>query len=77
MEKRKYDVYRVEEYDDGAGNIQKTRHYVGSTYAVSADKARVNVEYRLNGKAVYGGSTVYDMPYDSGVEIYYEAEEAV
>ena len=75
MEKHTYEVYRVHEYDDGLGHITKKREYVGRTQAVSAAKARCNVEFRLRGKAMYGGSALYDMGSDSAVEVYYEAEE--
>ena len=77
MGKRHFNVYRVFEFDDGIGNISRRRELVGDTWAVSPAKARANVEYRLRGKSVYGGSTVYDMGADSALEIYYEAEEAV
>ena len=77
MEKRKYNVYRVREYTDGFGTVTRTREFVGHTFAVSAAKARVNMEYRLRGKAIYGGSNVYEMGCDTAMEVFYEAEEAV
>lgn len=71
----KYRVYRVTDYMVNDGTIQKRRELAGETWAVSPDKARVNVEYRTRGKALYGGSEFKDIGYDEGVETYYEAEE--
>ena len=44
--------------------------------AVSPAKARVNVEYRLRGKAQYCGYDIYDTGWESSVKVFYEAEEA-
>ena len=70
-----YKVYRVEEfYDSATGQWHKDRYYAGSTYAVSEAKARVNVEYRENGKALYEGGSLYDLGQDNACEIHYETE---
>ena len=76
MNKRKYIVFRVREYDDGVGHISRIREKVGETFAVSPAKARANDEFRIHGKSVYDGSFLFDTGADSSLEIYYEAEEA-
>lgn len=75
MEKRLFKVYRVCIYDNGEGGLSTRRTYVGDTRAVSEGKARVNVERRIHGKALYGGMIVKDMGHDCSITIYYEAEE--
>ena len=75
-EKRKFDVYMVREYTDIYGIKTQQRVFAGSTWAVSKAKARVNVEYRHRGKALYCGYDLYDMGRDTALEIRYEAEEA-
>lgn len=72
-----FNVYRVEEfYDPTTGQWHEDRYFAGQTRAVSEDKARVNVEYRENGKALYGGSSFHDLGHDSACEIHYEAKRA-
>lgn len=73
--KRPYAVYRVIKYGDGLGNERTERTFVGRTYAVSAAKARVNVEYRERGKALYGRYAEEDLGGDAWISIEYEAEE--
>ena len=75
-EKRKYNVYLVREYTDVYGQTTSQRVLAGTTWAVSKAKARVNVEYRDRGKALYCGYDLYDMGQDTALEIRYEAEEA-
>jgi hypothetical protein len=77
MEKRHFNVYQVCTYDNGEGGMSTRRTFVGDTWAVSESKARVNVEYRLRGKALYGGMAVNDMGHECSETIYYEAEEVV
>ena len=69
-------VYRIEEHVCPGGNTVIRRDYVGETWAVSAAKARVNVEYRLRGKAQYCGYDLVDLGADQAIRIRYEAEEA-
>lgn len=72
-----FNVYRVEDfYDPTTGQWHEDRYFAGQTRAVSEDKARVNVEYRENGKALYDGSSSYDLGHDSACEIHYEAKRA-
>ena len=72
-----YNVYRVEEfYDSATGQWQEDRFFAGSTRAVSEAKARVNVEFRDNGKALYGGGSLHDLGQDNAYEIHYEAKRA-
>ena len=72
-----YNVYRVEEfYDSATGQWQEDRFFAGSTRAVSEAKARANVEFRDNGKALYGGSSLHDLGQDNAYEIHYEAKRA-
>ena len=74
--KRPFDVYAVEEFGNGNGTVTRRRKLAGTTWAVSADKARANVEYRNRGKAIYGGEDEYDLGGDSYYRVWYEAEEA-
>lgn len=72
-----YNVYRVEEfYDSATGQWQEDRFFAGSTRAVSEAKARVNVEFRDNGKALYGGGSLHDIGQDNAYEIHYETKRA-
>lgn len=73
--KQKYNVYEVVEcYDPWDGKWRVVhRALAGTTWAVSEAKARVNVEYRRNGKAMYGGGYVRDIGGDNAYEVYYEA----
>ena len=75
-EKRKYNVYKISEYTDIYGQTTQQKDFVGSTWAVSKAKARVNVEYRQRGKAQYCGYDLYDMGQDTALLVRYEAEEA-
>ena len=72
-EKMPYVGFRVEEWYDEKGMLKQKRTYVGETWAVSEAKARVNVEYRDRGKALYGGSQVTEL-FGIDKEIYYEVE---
>ena len=75
-QKKLYNVYQIREYTDSWGHVTRERKLVGKTMAVSQAKARVNVEYRLRGKAQYCGYDIYDTGWESCVKVFYEAEEA-
>ena len=71
---RKYNVYRVETWFNEFGEREERKTFAGSTWAVSEAKARVNVEYRLHGKALYGGGRDYDLGHDTSYSEEYRAE---
>lgn len=74
--KEKYNVYRVVSvYDPFDAAWHDKRTFAGTTWAVSEDKARVNVEYRTRGKALYGGTMSHETGGDGSptYEIHYEA----
>ncbi len=73
--KQKYNVYKVEQYYDSLdGSTHVIRRVLaGTTWAVSEAKARVNVEFRQRGKAMYGGGYVQDVGGDNAYEVFYEA----
>ena len=75
-EKQKFNVYQIREYTDIYGLKTRQRALAGTTWAVSKAKARVNVEYRLRGKALYCGHDIFDLGQDTAVKIWFEAEEA-
>ena len=71
---RKYNVYRIETWFNEFGEREERKTFAGSTWAVSEAKARVNVEYRLHGKALYGGGRDYDLGHDTSYSEEYRAE---
>ncbi len=69
-----YDVYCIETYYGDDGRVEKRETFAGGTWAVSPEKARVNVESRLNGgKALYEGVLIKEMGYDEHFTIHFEA----
>lgn len=71
----KYKAYHVYEYNHNDGRVDKNREFIGYTSAVSPAKARVNMEYRIYKKALYGGSLIHEMGKDEYAETYIEVEE--